>query len=212
MNSVYKNIIFDLGHVLLRLNFERAEKQFQALLKDDFEKVYHGLYEEGHFLHYELGRFEESFFTEKIRLATHQDIKEEEIISAWNAMLAGIPKKRLDMLRRLKKEYQVFLLSNTNATHINWLDQHLREVHNINIQLFHQDLFHNTYYSHILHMRKPNSEIYEFVLQDVNLNPKETLFIDDLEDNILAAQKLGINGYVHKPEEEIADKINDLIV
>ncbi len=206
-----KNILFDLGHVLLDLNFERSENHFKALLQEDFEKVYLGLHEQGHFLNYELGLFDEQAFIEKIKKGSRHQISEAAIIDAWNSMLVEIPPQRIQMLEELKNNFNVFLLSNTNATHIDWLDGHLQQAHKRDIRYFEQKLFQKAYYSHQLHLRKPNKDIYEFVLQNANLNPEETLFIDDREDNIEGARSLGIKGYCHSVGEEIAEKILKLI-
>jgi len=206
-----KNIIFDLGHVLLDLDFERAEQQFKILLQDEFDTVYHGLHEEGHFRQYELGHFDENVFTGKIKAASQKPLKDKDIIEAWNSMLVHIPKARLDMLERLKKEYNVFLLSNTNATHINWVDQHLQRDYQLDIRYFEHQLFRKAYYSHSLRLRKPEVEIYEFVLKDAGLKGQETLFIDDREDNIEGAKKLGIHGYHHQIKDDI-DAVIDRVL
>jgi FMN phosphatase YigB (HAD superfamily) len=206
-----KNILFDLGHVLLDLDFQRAENNFKALLQETFEDVYHGLHEQGHFLHYELGLFDEQEFTATIKQAAKKDISETAIIDAWNSMLVEIPSQRLKMLQELKDHFNVFLLSNTNATHIHWLDGHLQQAHQLDIQYFETVLFQKAYYSHHLKARKPDIEIYEMVLQDAGLRPEETLFIDDREDNIEGARSLGIQGHHHQIEEEIAETISKII-
>lgn len=203
-----KNIIFDLGHVLLDLDFERAEQQFKILLQDEFDTVYHGLHEEGHFRAYELGQFDEAVFVEKIKAASAQPLDRQAIIEAWNSMLVHIPKARLDMLEQLKQQYNVFLLSNTNATHINWVDQHLQKEYQLDIHYFEHQLFQKAYYSHTLRLRKPEVEIYEFVLKDAGLKGQETLFIDDREDNIEGGKKLGIHGYHHQIKDDIAAVID----
>lgn len=206
-----KNILFDLGHVLLDLDFERAENQFKALLQETFEDVYHGLHEQGHFLHYELGLFDEQEFTGKIKQAAKKNISETAILDAWNSMLVEIPSQRIKMLRELKNKFNVFLLSNTNATHIHWLDGHLQQAHQLDIHYFETVLFQKAYYSHQLKARKPDIEIYEMVLQDAKLKPEETLFIDDREDNIEGARSVGIQGHHHQIEEEIAETISKII-
>jgi putative hydrolase of the HAD superfamily len=205
-----KNILFDLGHVLLDLDFERSENQFKALLQEEFEEVYKRLHEQGHFLNYELGLFDEQEFTGKIKQATQKNISETAIIDAWNSMLVEIPSQRIKMLQGLKGQFNVFLLSNTNATHIHWLDGHLQQAHQLDIHYFETVLFQKAYYSHQLKARKPDIEIYEMVLQDAGLRPEETLFIDDREDNIEGARSVGIKGYCHQVGEEISTVIPHL--
>lgn len=206
-----KNILFDLGHVLLDLDFERVENQFKALFQEEFEEAYQELHEQGHFLEYELGLFDEKVFTEKIQQATQKDISCTAIIDAWNSMLVEIPPPRIKMLQEVKEHYNIFLLSNTNATHISWLDKHLQQVHGLDIQYFNQEIFQKAYYSHLLHLRKPNADIYEFVLHNAGLKAEETLFIDDREDNIEGARAVGIRGHQHQIGEEVANEVFKLI-
>jgi glucose-1-phosphatase len=124
-------------------------------------------------------------------------------------MLLQLPKHRLDMLSRLKEKYNVYLLSNTNKTHVDWVDGYLRTVHGFTIDDFDKHYFHKVYYSHLIHLRKPNVNCYAFVLQDAQLKPEETLFIDDNAENIMGAKKVGIQTYLHKIGDEIVDVLKD---
>lgn len=206
-----KNIIFDLGHVLLDLDFDRAEQRFKQLFQEDFDAIYYNLHEEGHFLDYELGKIDEAEFTGKLRAASKKPISEQDIIDAWNSMLLRIHPKRIEMLRELNQQYNVYLLSNTNATHIKWVGEHLEQEHQLDLTVFEQQLFKKPYYSHVVNMRKPDVEIYEFVLADADLKGEETLFIDDREDNIEAAKKVGILGYHHQIKDDIAEVMDRVL-
>ena len=124
-------------------------------------------------------------------------------------MLLQIPVHRFTMLRRLKEKYNVFLLSNTNETHINWVDGYLRTVYNFTIEDFDARYFHKSYYSHLINLRKPNTNIYDYVLQDAGLKAEETLFIDDNFHNIEGAKKVGLQTYLHPIGFEIADVLKD---
>jgi len=208
--ATIKNIIFDLGNVLLDLDFERADQQFKAILGDHFDKAYTELKAEGHFIDYELGKFKEDHFVSSIQAAGSNAVKYEEIIKAWNSMLVKIEAIRLEMLKRLAKNYNIYLLSNTNATHLEWVNQHLIQEHLMSLQEFEQ-LFVRAYYSHRLHLRKPNTDIYEAVLNDSGMNAAETLFIDDSTDNVSAAKQTGIHAHQHEPSLEIADIIDELL-
>ena len=112
----------------------------------------------------------------------------ETIKEVWNSILKDFPLYRLEFLENLKEKYHLFLLSNTDSIHI----QRFKE--NVGKQFY--DRFFNSfkkmYYSYEMKMRKPDVEIYEFVLKEQNLNPSETLFIDDRQDNIESAAALGI--------------------
>jgi glucose-1-phosphatase len=107
------------------------------------------------------------------------------------------------MLERLAKKYTLYVLSNTNQTHIDWVHEDLKKNHHISE--YEQRFFTKVYYSHEIHLRKPDVEIYEYVLQNANLNAAETLFIDDNYDNVQAAQSIGIQVIHHLLGNEIVD-------
>ena len=120
-------------------------------------------------------------------------------------MLLTINPERFALLLRLKEKYNVFLLSNTNDTHVNFVDGYLQTVYGFSIQEFNSRYFHRVYYSHLIELRKPNRNIYDFVIQDANILPAETLFIDDNSDNIDGVLEAGWNAYLHRIGEEIVD-------
>ena len=124
---------------------------------------------------------------------------------AWNAMLLQIPPQRFEMLSRLKEKYHVYLLSNTNKTHVDWVDGYLKTVYGFSIQDFDKRFFHKSYYSHLIHLRKPNDNIYEFVLQDAGIKAENTLFIDDNAHNIEGAKRLGLQTILHPIGDEIVE-------
>ncbi|MEL7122649.1 MAG: HAD family phosphatase [Bacteroidota bacterium] len=205
-----QNIIFDLGNVLLDINVQNAHDNFKALLGDEYESAYLKLWEGGHFTEFEVGKFNEAVFIDVIQKATSKTIKYQDIIDAWNGVLLEIKPARIEMLKRLGQTHDIYLLSNTNATHIEWVNQYLQRNFQFDIKAFNQ-LFKYPFYSHLVHMRKPDAEIYEYVLSYASLKAEETLFIDDHEPNIIGARKLGIVGYHHTVGEEIADLIDELL-
>lgn len=131
---------------------------------------------------------------------------EKNFEAAWNALLLDIPVKRIETLLRLKSKYRLFLLSNTNQTHINYVNAKLEKEMQMPTL---EQLFEKCYYSHTLKLRKPSHEIYQFVLQDQNLVATETLFLDDRADNILASQEVGIQSIIVKPETDISLILQD---
>lgn len=193
-----QNIIFDLGNVIVDLDLSATEKALSTLLKPDVVK--------GEVLHlfecYELGHFDESYFLQQMKDFCLPDVSANQIIDAWNAILLGVRPVRWKMLDQLRNKYQLLVLSNTNATHINWVHSDLRNNHNI---FDFEGLFHQVYYSHLLHQRKPNQEIYHTVLETSDLDPKRTLFIDDNFDNIVSAAATGLMVYHHEIGAEIAE-------
>ena len=118
-------------------------------------------------------------------------ISQNDIISAWNAILVGYPPQHIPLLLALKKKYRTFLLSNTNAIHTMEFPK-IAQRQQLGIQS-NYDLFEKVWYSNEIGMRKPNPEIFRFALQDAHLVADETLFVDDLAANVEAASSLGIH-------------------
>jgi glucose-1-phosphatase len=205
-----KNIIFDLGNVIIDLDIDRTWQQLSHWLGDDYQQTLKKLDpNDDLFIQFEVGKISEETFFETLRSTVDTPLSIRHLKEAWNAMLLQLPKHRLDMLSRLKERYNVYLLSNTNATHLDWVDGYLRTVHGFTIDDFDQQYFHKVYYSHLINLRKPNINCYEYVLQDAGLNPSETLFIDDMPYNIEGAKKAGIQGYLHKMGDEIVEVLKD---
>ena len=133
------------------------------------------------------------FFTENFpKLST------DEFIDIWNFMLKDFPTHRLDFLKQLKSDsnYKLILLSNTNELHINWIKKY--------IPIFEafKSCFDAFYLSHEIHLRKPNQDIFEFVLSAHKLKANECLFIDDNTDNINTAKLLDFKTWNINPETE----------
>ena len=124
-------------------------------------------------------------------------------------MLLQISPHRFEMLKTLKaKGYRLFVLSNTNVTHLEWVFNYCLVAHQVDdFDAF----FEKAYYSHLVGMRKPDAEIYEFVLSDANLKAAETLFIDDNGDNIASAKALGIQVIHHLIGAEVADIFKEVL-
>jgi putative hydrolase of the HAD superfamily len=121
------------------------------------------------------------------------------VSEAWNAMLLDLPENRLAVIQSLKKEYSIYLLSNTNAIHISAIKKYLGESAYTNFY----NLFNKVYYSHEIGFRKPNKEAFQLILKENNLKANEVLFIDDSPQHIQGAKKLGIKTYHLKDQEEI---------
>ena len=188
--SSVKTLIFDLGGVILDLSVAHTLDSFADLSKMPREKV-HDLYLSAPgFLDYEKGAIDDRTFRDFVRKTYAISAADQDIDQAWNAMLRGIPAQKLDLLTRLQSEFQVFLLSNTNAIHI----QHINEVilpggkENRTLDSY----FHKAYYSHRMRKRKPDAEIFEQVIEENNLLPEQTLFLDDYAINIEGAKAVGI--------------------
>ncbi|MBA7537786.1 D-ribitol-5-phosphate phosphatase [subsurface metagenome] len=141
------------------------------------------------FYEFEKGRITADEFRDSLRKLTNRNISDEEIDVAWNAMILGFPEEKIKLLIHTKEKYKIILLSNTNELHLPYYSNLLTEQFpGMNLD----DLFEITYYSHMIKERKPDPEIYKYVLEGSRLNPEETLFIDDMLQNIEIAQTFGI--------------------
>ena len=143
------------------------------------------------FYDFEIGKVSEFEFLEKLRNISSVSPSNNEIRDAWNAMILSIPKKRTELLIHLKNEYSLYLLSNTNSIHQEKFERDFEIQNGYNFK----DLFNKVYYSHQMGIRKPEEEIFRYVLKWSKLEAQETLFIDDSIDNIKAAQRFGIQTF-----------------
>ncbi len=190
--SHYEAIIFDLGGVIINLNYKKTEEEFKRLFGTDFSEIYSKQSQTDIFNKLETGHISEKQFVEAMQKSSSKNISNQDIINAWNAMLLDIPKERIELLRKIGKEKRIFLLSNTNEIHKKAFDKIVLEAHQMEGL---EPLFEKAYFSHLVGMRKPHTEIFDFVIQENNLDPKKTLFIDDSPQHIEGALKTGLNAY-----------------
>lgn len=188
-----KNIVFDIGDVLLTINKLEAQNALKNLPIDGKDLAEMILNESGDYFKYEQGLMNCSEFRNSFRKKAHRPISDEEIDQAWCAMLGNFSESGLNWLKKLKDQYRLFILSNTNAIHIEAFNKKLKQHHNLNSL---DELVEKAYYSNEIKLRKPNLAIYNYLLNDSNLLAQETLFIDDREENLSAAAKLGIQTYL----------------
>jgi glucose-1-phosphatase len=208
MNS-FKHIIFDFGNVLLNIDMNRIKLGFEAKLGLDYPLVFDQLNANHVFQLYEVGGLSTSEFIEQICQADPKGRLDADSVTAiWNSIFIGMPAHRFDMLLALRGKYQVYLLSNINDLHCKWIEAYLASVHGIHD--FEQRYFDGVYYSHFLRLRKPDVEIYSFVLADAELKAEDCIFFDDLPQNVAAACQLQIHGVLHDPARDIADHITEL--
>lgn len=182
-------IIFDLGGVVLNLNPDLTANEFANLSGLTKEEVYKVFHESPWAPAFEKGEISVADFRNNIRRELRLEINDSAIDLAWSAMLRELPEERLLMLSKLHNDYQTMVLSNTNEIHVRDFD---KKVAAITPGKTIQDHFHRVYYSHEIGMRKPDLEIYKFILEKNNLKPESTIFVDDMLPNIEAAQQCGI--------------------
>lgn len=184
-----KNIIFDLGGVLLNLDFDLTQQAFVKLGIADFKGYYNKAKQVGLFDDFETGRISEAEFCDGIRTLSGLDQSNEVLIDAWNAMLLDFPVVRKELLLKLKDDFSIVLLSNTNETHVRAFTETIKkDIEEISLS----PLFKAVYYSNEIGVRKPNINAFEFVLAQNNFKAEETLFIDDSIQHLEGAKQLSI--------------------
>ena len=198
--SVIKNIIFDLGGVLLNIDYNKTTNAFKQLGYTDFENMYTMLKANNVFEGLETGHIAETDFYEYMLYVADGRITKDQVTKAWNAMLLDFRMESLGFLQQLRETHKLFLLSNTNAIHKQAFDKILQHQAGIpSLDVF----FNKAYYSHHIGMRKPNADIFKFVLKDAGISVTETLFVDDLSPNIETARRLGFKTYLLLPGERV---------
>lgn len=187
-----KTIIFDFGDVFLNLDKAATAKALKRLEISHFSGEMLQKNQE-----YEKGLITSEDFISGYCSAFPQ-LTSHAFTGSWNAILIDFPPHRLEFLKKLKAEgrYKLILMSNTNHLHIDWVKQ--------NIDFFEEfkNCFDAFYLSQEINLRKPDPEIYEYVLEQHDLKPQETLFVDDTKENTLAAAKLGIHTWNLDPANE----------
>jgi len=187
-----KNIILDLGGVLLNIDYHLTINAFKDLGITNFDEFYTQANQSDVFDLFEKGDTEAHHFIDGLTKHLPSSIQQQDIINAWNAMLLDFPKERLDFLLQLKNRYNTVLLSNTNALHLDFFHNQLKEVYGLDSL---NDYFKRTYFSCDMGMRKPDPEIFLEVCQREGFNPSETLFIDDSIQHVEGAKAAGLQAY-----------------
>lgn len=206
-----KNIIFDLGGVILNIDYNLTIQAFKDLGIQQFDRFYTQAQQSTIFDDIETGKTSPQDFINELKQLAGINVPDEKIINAWNAMLLNLPKERIELLKKVKSNYNTFLLSNTNIIHFEAYMHYFNEAYQLNFN----SLFHKAYYSHEIGLRKPHAEVFNYVLEDQKLVPSETVFIDDSEQHIIGAKSTGINA-VHlsngKTIMELFDKTGNYLI
>lgn len=196
-------IIFDLGGVLLNIDYHLTINAFKKLGFTDFENTFSQFKQSNISDLYETGKITSVTFYEAI--IKDKQISFEEFTKAWNALLLNFPQKRFELLTKLGDNFNLYLCSNTNELHYNAFQKIVNQ--------YEEDfdsLFVKAYYSHKIELRKPNTSIFEFILGENKLVPNEVLFLDDSIQHIETAKGLGIKT-IHIKEKTVEEIFADWI-
>ena len=195
-----KTLIFDFGNVLINLDFDRCFNAFEELLQVDWSKSKVPPSIQEAIIQYDKGLISNEEFVSAF-IAMRNDVEFDQVKEAWNYLIADMPSTRFEFLENLRNHYQLVLLSNINAFHVDRVHEILDIDHGV--RDFEGIYFDKVFYSHLIGKRKPEKDIYQYVQAELKLKPHEILFIDDIPENIEAAKAQGWYGQVHDPLDNI---------
>lgn len=204
-----RNIIFDFGAVIINIDPAAIFRHLNARGIDGIDKLHEAFTERHIYRDLETGKAKPADFRAAIREALGQPLTDADIDAVWNSIILDIPPARVAFLNRLKTQYNIYLLSNTNEIHYDYYNAYFRDTYDYpSLDSF----FTRAWYSHLMGVRKPDPEIFRMVLREGSLDPQETAFVDDMKENVDAAATLGILP-VHLPEgKEIMELFDDGLV
>lgn len=191
MKNSITTILFDLGGVLINLDYHKTIRAFEELGVTDFSKIYSQANQNDLFDRFETGQISAQYFINALLNYLPKGTSANKVVDAWNKMILDFPKKHEELLKELKEKYTIVLLSNTNELHVPVV---LREFARVSERAF-SSYFDHVFYSHELKRRKPHPETFEEVCKQIGKKPSEIYFIDDSEQHILGAQTAGLETY-----------------
>lgn len=190
MENVIKNIVFDLGGVIMTIDHQEALRRFKALGLDDAEHYLDPYTQSGIFGNLEEGKITADDFRRELGLLVGRELTFDECKYAWLGYRKEVPQRNLDMLKELHaKGYRLILLSNTNPFMMDWALNSEFDGRGASLDSY----FDSLYLSYRLGVMKPDADFFRQVLCTEKINPEESLFVDDGERNVKAASELGFN-------------------
>ena len=200
-----KNLVFDLGGVIIDLHINATLDEFSRLSGKKQEEIKGSYFGPDFFHKYEKGLISNGEFKQALSDLLDISVSDDMLERAWNMMLGKINPVRVETLRKLADEYNLLLLSNTNEMHEQAFNDILYQ--SCSVKTMHE-IFHKVYYSHEIHMRKPDEDIFLHVLEDNGIEAHETLFLDDMVENLKTASRLGINTFHVTSPDVWVERIN----
>ena len=197
MNNI-DTLIFDFGGVIINLDYSKPVDEFKKLGILDSKKLYSKKEQTKLFDSLECGQISDVTFLNEIRKKSNTNDL-ELIKKAWNSILLNIPEERVHLLKKLSSKYKLFLLSNTNSIHLKEIITSYGEKKWKNFI----SIFNDVYFSNQIGMRKPNENIFFYVINKNKLDVSKTLFIDDSPQHIKTAKKIGFKTYHLSDKEDI---------
>jgi len=203
-----KNVILDYGNVIFMIDFPKVRQAFMDLGIKNVDEFFGHHGQDSLFDAFDKGEISVPEFRDGVRKkADRYDLSDEQIDTAWNSLLIGVPEGKHEILENLRDNYRTFLCSNNNELHYAYCMNHIQEKYGVPTN---DVFFERTYYSHLEGLRKPDAAIFERVLEQNNLIPEESLFIDDSPQHLEGAKKLGIQTVLCTKERPLEQIVADL--
>ncbi|MDP3914286.1 MAG: HAD family phosphatase [Bacteroidota bacterium] len=196
-----KNIIFDLGGVLLNIDPKKTIEAFGKLGMEQLIGDKGLTYDHDIFYLMEQGKITPEEFRNGVRELLPGEVTDDEIDAAWTAMLLDFPKVRVELVQKLRNEFKIYLFSNTNAIHVSKYQDIFRKQHGFEVS----SLFEKDFHSNEIGFRKPSAESFQEIIRLSEINPEESLFIDDSLQNLEGAIACGLKGYWLEPGQKIEE-------
>lgn len=197
-----RNIVFDLGRVLLNLDFEASVSAFEKLNHAGSPLNIEMVFSDPLFLNFEIGQITPEQFRKRVReILNNPAATDRQIDDAWYAMVLDIPERRVQMLKELAETHAVYLFSNTNPIHTQRFISGFKKQYGFDFS----SLFIKDFYSHDIQARKPDVTAFQKVIELAGINARETLFIDDLKENVEGARQAGLKAFWLQSGMEISD-------
>ncbi|MDR1474179.1 MAG: HAD family phosphatase [Endomicrobium sp.] len=196
-----KVIVFDLGNVIFKFDLMKFIKAYVQRIPDhkitDFNKLI-ATYSEFAYS-YEKGNISSLDFYDILAKRTQYNGTYNEFVLHWNNIFEPIP-ETIELITELARSYKLAILSNTNELHFDYLKGRYPEVF---------VLFNDFFLSYKVHLRKPEDKIYQHLIRHYNILPSGIFFTDDIEENIKAAKKIGINSYLFTKTYDLIKKLKE---
>lgn len=203
-----KNIVFDLGGVIIDLDRDQAVRRFEEIGVEDADQLIDAYEQKGIFLELEDGTIGAEEFCQKLRKHTGKEISFADVTRAWLGFVVDVAQYKLDYIWQLRERYKVYLLSNTNPfIQLEWAQTPRFSAAGRPLN----DYFDKLYASYEIGITKPDRRIFDFMIEDSGMIPSETLFVDDGKRNILTGQNLGFKTYMPVNKEDWREAINRLL-
>ncbi len=194
-----KNIIFDLGGVLLNINPQKTIEAFAKLGMPQLLANSGLSYDHDIFFRMEQGQVTPDEFRKGVMALLPEPVSFQEIDNAWTAMLLDFPAIRVELVKNLRRDFKIYLFSNTNAIHVEKYHSDFRKLHGFEVS----SLFEIDFYSNEIGYRKPSRESFQEIIRLSGINPEESVFIDDSHLNVDAAIASGLKGFWLQPGQKV---------